>query len=87
MKKNSVDNDYSLPGRYDEAHGTYFYDNKEFDVGKTFLFILSIPFLMVLGKFLIVWDIGEFILSTFTCACIVATILLGGREDSKGFTS
>ena len=85
MKKNSVDDDYSLPGRYDEAYGPYFY--ADFDVTKTFCYILSIPFLMVLGKFLIVWDIGEFILSTFTCACIVATILLGGREDSKGFTS
>ena len=86
MKKNSVDDDYSLPGRYDEAHGTYFY--ADFLMGtKTFFFILSIPFLMVLGKFLIVWDIGEFILSTFTCACIVATILLGGRKDSKGFAS
>jgi hypothetical protein len=83
MKKNSVDDDYSLPGRYDEAHeahGTYFY--ADFDVTKTFFFILSIPFLMVLGKFLIVWDINEFILSTFTCACIVATILFGGRKDS-----
>ncbi len=86
MKKKSVDDDYSLPRRYDEAHGTNF--SVDFFMGtKTFLFILSIPFLMVLGKFLIVWDIGEFILSTFTCACIVATILLGGKKDSKGFTS
>jgi hypothetical protein len=84
MKENSVDDDHSFPGRYDEANNTYSSD--DFLMGtKTFFFILSIPFLMVLGKFLIVWDAGEFILSTFTCACIIGTILLGGRSDSKDF--
>ena len=72
MKKHSVDNDDNTGKNF----------STDFLMGtKTFLFILSIPFLMVLGKFLIVWDIGEFILSTFACACIIATILFGGGKD------
>ena len=82
MKKHAVDDDHSLPGRYDEAHSTYSSDN--FLMGtKTFFFILSIPFLMVLGRFLIVWNVGEFILSTFTCACIILTILIGGKTNDN----
>jgi len=50
---------------------------------KIILFILSIPFLMVLGKFLIVWDVTEFIFSTFACVCIFLTILFGGRTNEN----
>ena len=74
MKNHSIDNE--------DNTGKNFSD--DFFVGtKTFFFILSIPFLMVLGKFLIVWDVGEFILSTFTCACIIGTILLGGKTNDN----
>ena len=74
MKNHSIDNEDNTGKNF----------SADFVMGtKTFFFILSIPFLMVLGKFLIVLDTTEFILSTFTCTCIILTILFGGKTSDN----
>ena len=74
MKNHSIDNEDNTGKNFsvDFLMGT-----------KTFFFIISIPFLMILGKFLIVWDTTEFILSTFACACNILTILFVGRTNEN----